>query len=150
VSVSKDIELGFRLCEAGCVPVYVPRGHAIHDDQKPRGRLLRDVRLHGAGYIELSRRHPGMFPKLLGWFGAAPRWEIALRRLLIALRVPPSLLVAGGRLLPGRRRQDALYEFVWRLAFWRSVRASVSRGRWAELTATTAPAGASPPEEASA
>ncbi len=79
-----------------------------------------------------------MFPKLLGWFGAATRREIALRRALIALRVPPSILAAAGRLLLGEGRQDAWYEFVWKLAFWRSVRASVSRARWAELTSTTA------------
>lgn len=148
VTVSKDIELGFRLCQAGCVPTYLPRAHAVHDDQKPRDRLLRDVRLHGAGYLELVRRHPQMFPKLLGWFGAATDREIALRRTLIALRVPPSVLAAAGRVFPSESRQDAWYEFVWKLAFWRSVRANVSRSRWSELTAAAPSADPTPADEA--
>jgi GT2 family glycosyltransferase len=148
VAVGEDIELGFRLCEVGCVPTYVPGAHAVHDDQKPRRRLLRDVRLHGAVYLDLSKRHPEMFPKLLGWFGDAERRELALRRVLIALRVPPSLLAEPGRLLSGEDRQDRWYEFVWKLAFWRSVRGNVARAEWSALTATKAPPALSPPDEA--
>jgi len=134
LDTGNDIDLGFRLCEAGLEPTFIPDAHALHDDQKPRERLLADVRRHAAGYPELILRHPPMFPKLLGWFGHASRRQLFLRRTLIALRIPVSLLLFAGRLVPGEGRQDILYEFLWKLAFWQAVRRNVSRSRWRELT----------------
>jgi peptidoglycan/xylan/chitin deacetylase (PgdA/CDA1 family)/glycosyltransferase involved in cell wall biosynthesis len=134
LTVSEDTELGFRLERHGCVPKYLPRAHAVHDDQKLRRRLLADARRQGAGYIDLVARHPAMQSKLIGWFAAAPPRELALRRLLIALRVPPAWLAALGRLMPGEKRKEVWYYLVWRLAFWGSVRRNVSRDRWVRLT----------------
>lgn len=134
LKVSEDTELGFRLEQHGCVPRYLPRAHAVHDDQKLRKRLLADARRQGAGYIELVRRHPAMQAKLIGWFGATTPRELALRRLLLALRVPPAPLAALGRLLPGSGRKEVWYYFVWRFAFWGTVRRKVSRDRWVRLT----------------
>jgi glycosyltransferase involved in cell wall biosynthesis/peptidoglycan/xylan/chitin deacetylase (PgdA/CDA1 family) len=134
LEVSEDTELGFRLERHGCRVRYLPRAGAIHDDQKLRGRLLADAKRQGSGYIELVRRHPPMQSKLLGWFGAAPPRELALRRLLIALRVPPAWLAALGGALPGAKRKRVWYYLVWRLAFWSAVRRSVDRDRWLRLT----------------
>jgi peptidoglycan/xylan/chitin deacetylase (PgdA/CDA1 family)/GT2 family glycosyltransferase len=134
LEVSEDTELGFRLERQGCAPRYLPEAHAVHDDQKPRRRLLADARRQGAGYVELVRRHPAMQAKLIGWFGAAPPRELALRRLLIALRVPAAWLAPLGRLMPGERRKEVWYFLVWRLAFWTAVRRSMTRDRWLRLT----------------
>jgi glycosyltransferase involved in cell wall biosynthesis len=134
LTVSEDTELGFRLERHGCVPKYLPRAHAVHDDQKLRKRLLEDARRQGAGYIELVRRHPAMQSKLIGWFGATTPRELALRRLLLALRAPSAPLAALGRLMPGKGRKEAWYYFVWRFTFWGAVRRNMSRDRWVRLT----------------
>ena len=132
--VSEDIELGFRLERHGCVPKYLPRAHAVHDDQKLRKRLLDDARRQGTGYLELVRRHPAMQSKLIGWFGATTPRELALRRLLLGLRVPSAPLAALGRALPGSGRKEVWYYFVWRFTFWGAVRRNMSRDRWVRLT----------------
>ncbi len=139
VPVGEDIELGFRLEQRGFALRYLPRAGALHDDQKPRRRLLADVRRHAGAYLELSRRHPGMEPKLIGWFADAGPRELALRRLLIALRVPVGALAGVGALVPGEARQSLWYDFVWRFAFWRQVRRLLSRREWLALSRRVAP-----------
>jgi GT2 family glycosyltransferase/peptidoglycan/xylan/chitin deacetylase (PgdA/CDA1 family) len=134
LAVAEDTELGFRIEQHGCTVRYLPRAEALHDDQKLRRRLLHDARRQGKAYVELASRHPATQAKLLGWFGAAPARELALRRLLIALRVRPSWLAPFGRLMPGEDRREVWYYLVWRLAIWSSVRRSVSRDRWVRLT----------------
>lgn len=129
-----DIELAFRLWRHGCVPKYLPRAHAVHVDQKPRPRLLDEARLQGEAHVKLAGRVPAMMPKLLGWFGATSRREVALRRAMLLLRVPPGALARAGPLLPGQRRQEIWFDFVSRLGFWAGVRRSVSREVWVRLT----------------
>lgn len=129
-----DIELAFRLCRAGCVPKYLPRANGVHEHQKRRGQLLNGARLQGAAAAELAEREPAMMPKLLGWFGVATRREIVLRRLMLALRVPPVALAVLGPLFPGWGRQARWFDFVSRFAFWRGVRREMSRGRWVQVT----------------
>jgi peptidoglycan/xylan/chitin deacetylase (PgdA/CDA1 family)/GT2 family glycosyltransferase len=134
VPVGEDMELGHRLVEAGCVVRYLPDAHAVHDDQKPSGRLVADSLRQGAGQVEIAERFPAMRAKLLGWFGATTRREVALRRALVALRVPPLALARLGRLIPGTGRRAVWFQFVSRFAFWSGVRGSVSRDRWEQLT----------------
>jgi peptidoglycan/xylan/chitin deacetylase (PgdA/CDA1 family) len=130
----EDIELGFRLQEHGCKPIYLPRANGLHVDQKSRRALLGDTRRQGAGYVELADRHPGTMPNLLGWFSAATAREILLRRLFLALRLSPAALAALGPAMPGEGRQQLWFDFVSRFAFWRSVRAGMSRERWVRTT----------------
>ena len=134
VPISKDIEIGFRLEENGYQPTYIQRASAVHDDQKPGTRLLGDVKTQGAGYVALVQLHPKMAPALLGWFGVGSPREVALRRLLIALRFPPRALSAVGAVIPSRRGQDLWYEFVRKFAFWRAVRGQTDRREWLRLT----------------
>jgi glycosyltransferase involved in cell wall biosynthesis len=134
LAVSKDIEIGFRLEEHGYQPTYIPLARAIHDDQKPRDRLLADIHRAGCGYPGLAERHPKMAPTLLGSFRVGSPRELALRRLLIALRCPPRLLVALGAALPTERGKDLWYEFVRKFAFWLAVRRQVDREEWLRLT----------------
>ncbi|HEY2334103.1 MAG TPA: glycosyltransferase [Solirubrobacterales bacterium] len=134
VPTSKDIEIGFRLEEHGYQPTFIPRAAAVHDDQKPPDRLLADVVRQGAGYVGLAKRFPKMAPTLLGSFRLGSPRELALRRLLIALRFPPRVLVAIGAIVPSNRGQDLWYEFVRKLTFWRAARGQMSRREWSQIT----------------
>jgi glycosyltransferase involved in cell wall biosynthesis len=139
---ANDFDLAFRLCRAGCVPRYLPRARGIHDDQKRAASMLGDARRQGQMHVELSNRYPEAEPDLLDWAaGAGPR-ELALRRISLALRVPPSPLVWLGRFVPGEGRKMIWLHFVRKLAFWSGVRQSVSRSRWKLITTGQADASA--------
>lgn len=129
-----DLELCVRLTEAGCRTRYVPDAEAIHDDQKLMPRMLRDAEVSGVAHVMVAERHRPTRARLLDWAAAADRRELALRRFLIATRVPPRAMAAFGRLLPGEGRKAIWLHFVRKLAFWRSVRAQVDRDRWRQLT----------------
>jgi glycosyltransferase involved in cell wall biosynthesis len=134
IATAEDIEMGFRLEGSGCVPTFLPRAHGVHDDQKSGRRMLEDQRRQGRVHVELAERYPAMRAELLPWSQTVLPGELGLRRALIALRVPPRLLAAPGRLLPGAGRKMLWLHFVRRFAFWRSVRQSVDRRKWRSLT----------------
>ena len=71
---------------------------------------------------------------MLDWVGPAGPVELAIRKALIATRLPPASLAALGRLLLGSGRKMIWLHFVRRVAFWRSVHENVDRARWAQLT----------------
>jgi glycosyltransferase involved in cell wall biosynthesis len=134
IPTAEDIEMGFRLEEAGCIPTFLPRAHGIHDDQKSGQRMLADQRRQGQVHVELAERFPAMGAQLLPWDETVAPRELALRRVLIALRIPPRALASLGRLLPGKGRKMLWLHIVRRFAFWRSVRQSVGRSEWRSLT----------------
>ncbi len=132
---AEDIELGYRLWRAGCALNYLPHAHGLHDDQKRGPRMLEDRRRYAGAYLEVAERHPDVLPEVLGPFRAAgDRW-VGLRRLLIALRVPPRVPAALGRLVPGQGRRMEWFHFVTKLAFWSGLRDNVGRQRWKRVTA---------------
>jgi glycosyltransferase involved in cell wall biosynthesis len=141
VATVEDFDIAYRLRGAGLRITYVPRASAVHDDQKPRSRMLADLRREGAAYVEFAERHPGTAAELLDWAAAAGPVELRLRRLLIALRVPPSSLAALGSLIPGPGRKMIWLHVIRRLAFWRSVRGAVDRRRWLRITGGKAAGG---------
>jgi peptidoglycan/xylan/chitin deacetylase (PgdA/CDA1 family)/GT2 family glycosyltransferase len=130
---SEDLEVSLRICRAGCVPRYLPEAHAVHDDQKPGRTVLAHERRFGAFSAAFARARPDARRRLLGWFEQTTTREIALRRLLLALRLPPRWLVAAGRLVPSRGR-DVWFGFVSRYTFWRGVRGAMSRDEWWQTT----------------
>jgi len=134
LAAAADVELGFRLCEAGCVPRFFAAAGAVHDDQKRGERLLRDATARGVAYLQMIDRHPRAEADLLGSFRADGAREVAIRRLLIALRVPPGLLAALGGAVPGAGRRTFLHHAIQRYALWRSVRHEVNGERWRQLT----------------
>ena len=136
LDVGFDLDLGYRLCEAGCTPRYLPAAHGTHDDQKHSRQMLVDARRQGASHVQLARRRPAMAPWLLDWIGPAGPIERAARRLLIALRIPPPLLARLGPLVPGAKLQARAYSAIKRLAFWRGARTSLGRAEWNEITRT--------------
>lgn len=132
--VGEDMEIAYRLEKAGCKPCFLPEAKAVHDDNKGWRQLLADSKRQGSGQVALVDRHPEMNPKLFGWFGSTSRREVAVRRLLLALRVPPGPLVTFGRLLPGAGRKEIWFHFVSRLAFWRAAREAMDAERWERTT----------------
>lgn len=128
-----DLEVAFRLSRAGCVPRYLPRAAAVHEHHKSGAKVLADIRRYGIVCVELAARHPQMRGRLLGWFTESTVREVALRRLLLALRVPPPALAAG-RLVPGTGRRRVWFGFVSRYAFWRGVRSGMDRAKWLQTT----------------
>ncbi|HEX5713233.1 MAG TPA: glycosyltransferase [Solirubrobacterales bacterium] len=130
----EDIELGYRLVAAGCAPRYLPAASGVHEDEKPRARLIADVERYGAFCAEFSERRPDARPRLLGWFLDPTPRDVALRRGLMALRVPPSLLASLGSLIPGAGRKQVWFGFISRYTFWRGARAGMSRKRWRQTT----------------
>jgi GT2 family glycosyltransferase/peptidoglycan/xylan/chitin deacetylase (PgdA/CDA1 family) len=130
---AEDIELGYRLWRAGCAFRYLPGAHGVHDDQKRRRRMLDDARRLGSCWPLFIERHPGMCPELVGWFREASFRDVILRRVLLALRVPPAPLALLGPLAPAGRRRQIWHGFVARYALWHGVRRSMSRERWLQL-----------------
>jgi peptidoglycan/xylan/chitin deacetylase (PgdA/CDA1 family)/glycosyltransferase involved in cell wall biosynthesis len=130
----EDIELGFRLCGAGCEPRYLPRAHGIHDDQKSSRRILAAGEGYGTFCAEFAEREPAARPKLLGWFLNTTQREVLLRRALLLLRIPPIAIAPLGTLMPGKGRRQVWFGFVSRYAFWRGVRGASSRERWLQAT----------------
>jgi glycosyltransferase involved in cell wall biosynthesis len=130
----EDIELGYRLCAAGCEPRYLPAAKAVHEDEKPRARLIADVERYGAFCAEFAELRPDARPRLLGWFLDPTPRDVTLRRLLLALRVPPALLASLGTAIPGAAAKQVWFGFVNRYVFWRGARAGMSRRRWRQST----------------
>ena len=127
---AKDFDLALRLRREGCTPVFLPRAHGVHDDQKRSDRMIVDARRAGAMHVELSRRFPEAAPELLDWAaGSGPR-ERAVRRLCLNLRAPIAPLAWLGRFLPGEGRKMIWLHFVRRLAFWSGVRGAVGGDSW--------------------
>jgi glycosyltransferase involved in cell wall biosynthesis len=147
MAVGEDFEIALRLCQAGCTPTYLPDALGIHDDGKRRRRMLEDATRQGAAHVELVNRNPETWDELLSWEAGADRRELALRRLLLALRVRPELLALAGRFLPGAGRRMQFLHFTRRLAFWRGVKGALDPAGWSNLTLApgrTGPALAAP------
>jgi GT2 family glycosyltransferase/peptidoglycan/xylan/chitin deacetylase (PgdA/CDA1 family) len=130
----EDIELGYRLAAAGCVLRYLPEASGVHEDEKPRAKLIADVERYGAFCAEFAERRPDARPKLLGWFLEPTPRDVTLRRALLALRVPPGLLASLGAPIPGAGRKQVWFGFVSRYVFWRGARSGMSRKRWRRTT----------------
>ena len=129
-----DVEIGYKLAQVGCALRYLPRAQALHADCKSRDRLVAESAQQGSGQRALVEEYPEMEPHLYGWFLATSRREVALRRALLALRVPPRLLARLGILLPGSGRRRIWFHLVSRYAFWHGARAAVERERWERMT----------------
>jgi glycosyltransferase involved in cell wall biosynthesis len=131
--VGFDLELGYRLEEVGCSFKYLPRANGTHDDQKRGRQMLLDARRQGVSHVRLAQRHPEMASWLLDWTGPAGPLELTVRRVLIGLRVPSSLLVRLGPLAPGTELQERTFSAIKRLAFWQGARGSLGRNEWRKI-----------------
>jgi GT2 family glycosyltransferase len=131
--VTLDLDLAYRLCEAGCTPRYLAGASCVHDDQKPRRKMLAGAHAQGVSHVELVRRVPATRPQMLAWHSGGPR-EIALRRRLLSMRVPAAPFARLGRLVPGEDRQLLWFSIVARYAFWRGAKTAMTAAEWEEAT----------------
>jgi GT2 family glycosyltransferase len=138
---AEDIELGYRLTQAGCTARFVPGAHVVHDDQKRSKRMFAEMRLQGGTHVEVAREYPELRPLLLAWNRHRFRGERRLRRALVRIHTSPRALATLGPLIPDS------YAPLWSglikdVAFWRGVREVVDDAEWANLTREPAEAGA--------
>ncbi len=134
IEAIEDIELGYRLSEAGCESRYLPEAGGVHDDEKPRPKLIAEIERYGAFCAEFAERVPVGRRKLLGWFLEPTPRDVVLRRLFLVLRTPPGLLASLGAAIPGAGRKQLWFGFVSRYAFWRGARSGMDRRRWRQTT----------------
>jgi peptidoglycan/xylan/chitin deacetylase (PgdA/CDA1 family)/GT2 family glycosyltransferase len=135
VEASFDIELGYRLSQRGLPFIYLRDAVGRHADQKNGRQLLATLERHGTAAVELYRRHPGTLPKLLGNFVRASRRGRVLRRVLLALDVPPAWLASAGPWLGKASRQRRWAGWLAIYSFWRGVRRTIAdRATWQRLT----------------
>jgi glycosyltransferase involved in cell wall biosynthesis/peptidoglycan/xylan/chitin deacetylase (PgdA/CDA1 family) len=130
-----DIELGFRLARHGLRFVHVEAAHATEDHREGFRDLVDDAESRGRVSLALYESHPSILPWLeLGGRGElGGRRPLALRRVLLGLRVPPRLLGAAGVLFRGDRA-GTWYRFLRSFCYWRGVRQAVpGRDMWRRL-----------------
>ena len=132
-----DVELAFRLVKHGMRVVYVPDAIVSQHETKRGRRLVADFEKRGGMAIELYRRHPPILTGHLGSFrGGDGRW-ILLRRVMLALDLPPRLLLWLGPLLPRRSWRDTWAGLIDSHSRWRGIRRCVTRDEWRRLTWAT-------------
>ena len=133
-----DIELGYRLAQSKLPFVYLAEARGRQVEDKNTRALAAAFERSGAAWFALYTRHPGMLGPLLGEFNVARRREVLLRRLLLALDLPTTLLASVGRVLPGRNAATKWHFFLHRYSYWRGVRRSIrDRDTWRRLTSGT-------------
>jgi peptidoglycan/xylan/chitin deacetylase (PgdA/CDA1 family)/GT2 family glycosyltransferase len=139
IEVGHDVELAYRLEQEGLAIVYVPTAVVTEDDRETLRHFVADARRRGRANWQFYERHPELLPRLplggaheMGW-----RWT-ALRRLLLASRMPPLLLAAVGRLMPRASRAARWYRFVYSYCHWRGIRDVVDAEMWQRLRRGTA------------
>jgi peptidoglycan/xylan/chitin deacetylase (PgdA/CDA1 family)/GT2 family glycosyltransferase len=119
---SEDVELGARLVERGARLVFVP-GANEHRERKSGRDILAGARANGEQAARLVAAHPPLLGEIeLGTFAAWGQRHLAARRVAMALRIRPELLLPLARLVGrGRRARSALF-LLLHLAYWAGVR----------------------------
>lgn len=122
-----DVELAYRLEQRGCELRYLPSAIGCQDERKAFRDLSRDVEAAGAADFQMFASKHGPRSSALQSLASGHPVEVAIRRLLLALRIPPRLLAAGGGLIPARRHQYRYHRLIQNLCYWAGVRRA-SRG----------------------
>lgn len=129
-----DLELGYRLHNAGLHMEYLPHACAEHDDSKNGARLLREIQAEGKIAPALHRRHPELLRVLLGKYWETTPRAGALRGALLTRNIPPHRVAQALRFFP---RREA-YRFLERYAYWYGVHRKLSGQEWQRVTGRTA------------
>ena len=135
LSRSFDVELAYRLEQAGVRIAFLPRAVAEQQYWKGFRAIVRDFDRMGEAAVPLYRRHRDFvrYPPL-GDFGHGTFRTLLLRKALLALRAPVWPLGLVDRLFASRPPRR-LYGLLQQHCFWRSVRKALAdREEWRRLT----------------
>jgi GT2 family glycosyltransferase/peptidoglycan/xylan/chitin deacetylase (PgdA/CDA1 family) len=135
---SFDVELAYRLVQAGLRIVFLPRASAVQNYSRGFRAIIRDFDRTGTAAVALHRRHPELLGHTpLGDFSQGTFRTVALRRALLALRVPVWPLRIIDRVAPSRS-WPRLFAALQLHCFWRSVRRTLADSEdWRRLTRGT-------------
>jgi GT2 family glycosyltransferase len=123
-----DYEFAYRLHKAGARFVFVPDAQVTEERRDDWREIVSDRERRGRIAVDLYRRDPAIVAQTeLGGNEYLRRPWVLVRRLCLALRVPPAPLVRAGFLLPRRSWARTWFTFVFSYAFWRGVAAATGR-----------------------
>jgi peptidoglycan/xylan/chitin deacetylase (PgdA/CDA1 family) len=128
------VELGFRLNQYGASFVFVDSARSLEDDRKSLRDAMREREARGRLQLLKLEMYPSLLPHLhIGGHGEVSRWSFGLRRVLLAMRVPPALLVPLAAVIPGDCRVGKYYSLLLSYAEWVGVRKVADRDTWRRL-----------------
>jgi len=129
-----DTELGLRLTEHGARLVFVDTARSLEDDDETLRSAMRDRKSRGRLQLLKLEMHPSMLPHLhIGGQSELDMWSIGLRRLLLTLRIPPTLLLPFAAVVRGDERARRYYGLVLSYCRWVGVRKAADRDTWRRL-----------------
>jgi peptidoglycan/xylan/chitin deacetylase (PgdA/CDA1 family)/GT2 family glycosyltransferase len=132
---SKDMDLACRLERHGCEFVYLPEALGHLDERKDFRELTTDAERTGAGCVQINERYPFTLFALLGPFSDASPPERLLRRVLLALGVPPLILGPIGQIVRFPTFGQKWFRFLRTYCYWRGVKRAIpDRDTWRRLT----------------
>lgn len=128
------LELAFRLDQQGLPVVYLPEAKVTKLESMSSKEVAREICEQASSYVMLWRKHTGMLPKLFGGFFQTSQRGLFLRRLFLALRINPLLLIPIIFLYRRNDSAEKWFEFWHDLLFWSEVRKALSdRYIWKRL-----------------
>ena len=116
-----DIELGYRLQQYGLRFVYLPNAIGRQDEYKEVHELIVDLEKAGAAWAVLCRRHPDMYPQLLGSMIHGLRESLFLE-FFWRFGVPASVLAKIGAVFGSTSRGQKWFRFINQYCRWRGYR----------------------------
>jgi mycofactocin glycosyltransferase len=129
--VGEDVDLVWRMVDAGWRARYAPAAHVAHDHRVRPGAWLRRRFDYGTSAAPLSRRHPGaLTPVAVSW------WSVAAWALLASGRPRSALAVTAGtsaalarklRALPDPVREASRLGLLGHLHAGRAICAAITR-----------------------
>lgn len=133
---SEDVELGYRLQNAGLQLVYLESAIAEQEYRKTFREIAAEAESAGAAALTLYERHPAMLPRMhLSEYCAGTLGMRVARAMLLAFSPPRRLLEWSGSLVIGRSRQRSWYRLLYSYFYWRGVRKSAGDDDlWERLT----------------
>ena len=139
LSPEEDIELGYRLAEAGLRFVYLDDAVVREEDRDDLRRYVDIARGRGRVGVKLYERTPALLPHLrLGGAFELPRRWVVLRRAFMAARIPPIVLGQLARLAPTDDLVSRWFAFLYGYGYWWGVRTTVDVDTWRRLQRGTA------------
>jgi peptidoglycan/xylan/chitin deacetylase (PgdA/CDA1 family) len=133
-----DLELARRLQNQGCTLVYARDAIGCQDERKTFSELSRDAENTGKVDVTLYNQDPETLSQALASFSQGSWRKLLLRRMLLALHIPPWFLEVLGRLIRKPAHRHTWFSIIQAYCYWRGVRRiAMKAGVWQQLTSGT-------------